>query len=709
MSYREPREVVTVVSALSSAFFAPASVAVVGVGRELTNVGHVIFANLAGRYRGRVYPVNPRSAEILGHSCYADLSALPETPELTVVAVPARAVPGVMRQLGARGGRAAIIISAGFKETGIEGSRLEQEMQSIATRYGIRFLGPNCLGVMDTVSGLNASFAGELPEEGGIGFMSQSGALCTAILDWSRGEGVGFSKFVSLGNKADIDEIDLLRLLGHDDDTKVIAIYMEGISRGADFMVAAREAAAMKPVIAIKAGATNAGARAVSSHTGTLAGSEAVYRAAFKQSSIVQAESVEELFDFAVFFASQPLPKGPRLAIVTNAGGPGIMATDACERSGLSLASLEPETVEKLRQALPAAAGLYNPVDVLGDASATLYAKAMAIVLADPGIDSVLLLLTPQGLTDIVGTAQMVAELATRSDKPVVAGFMGKRDIEPGVRILRQAGVPNYPFPERAVHALAAASSYSKPSEVDVERSRLAVDKVKVARIFSEAARDGQRNVLNVEAAGVVSAYGLPVPAAAVGGTLEACRGLARDMGYPVVLKVAAPEILHKSDIGAIKAGITNDEQLALAYEELGRNVERYMPEASILGTVVQQMVVGGREAIVGVNRDPQFGPVVMYGLGGIYVEVLRDVTFRVAPVEADAALAMIVETKSYPLLLGARGQAKADVDAMVRAIVSLSRLAVDFPEIVEVEVNPLMVLGEGDGCQAVDVRIVLG
>lgn len=696
------------ISILTGAFFAPASVAVVGVGREPTNVGHVVFANLVG-YRGRVYPINPRSTEILGHSCYADLISLPEVPELTIVAVPARAVPGVMEQLGARGGRAAIIISAGFKETGIDGSRLEHEIESIALRYGIRFLGPNCLGVMDTYSGLNASFAGELPQRGGIGFMSQSGALCTAILDWSRGEGVGFSKFVSLGNKADVDEIDLLRILGHDDDTKVIAIYMEGIGRGADFMAAAREAAARKPVIAIKAGATNAGARAVSSHTGTLAGSEAVYRAAFRQAAIVQAESVEELFDFAVYFSSQPLPKGSRVAIVTNAGGPGIMATDACERSGLSLASLEPETVESLRQALPTAAGLYNPVDVLGDAPAKLYAKAMELVLADNGVDSLLVLLTPQGLTDIVGTARMVAEAAARSDKPVVAGFMGKRDIEPGIEILRRAGVPNYPFPERAVHALAAASSYSQPTGGQGVDLDIPVDRSEVERVFTQAKRDGHRNILNLEGAAVVSAYGLRIPRAAIGSSLEDCLELARDIGYPVVLKVAAPDILHKSDVGAIKAGITDDEQLALAYEELGSNVRRYMPEALILGTVIQQMVLGGREAIIGVNRDPQFGPVVMYGLGGIYVEVLRDVAFRVGSIGEAEALAMIRETKSYPLLLGARGQAKADIDAMVRAIVRLSRLAVDFPEIVEVEVNPLMVLGEGDGCQAVDVRIVLG
>ncbi|MDP1809603.1 MAG: acetate--CoA ligase family protein [Actinomycetota bacterium] len=689
-------------------FFAPRAVAVVGAGREPEKVGRVIFDNLLAAFGGPIYPVNPKAAEIEGHRCFPSIADIPGPVDLIVVAVPGRQVAGVIEDAGRRGVKAAIVISAGFKETGVEGARLEDELAKTAESYGMRLLGPNCLGLMDTSTGLNVSFAGALPRAGGIAFMSQSGALCTAILDWAKGAEVGFSKFVSLGNKADISEIDLLPVLADDPRTTVITTYLEGIKDGRGFMAAAAYASARKPVIVLKAGTTNAGARAVSSHTGTLAGSENVYNAAFRQSGVIRANTVEDIFDFAVGFSSQPLPKGRRLAIVTNAGGPGIMAADAVERQGMWLADFQPATVETLRAGLPAEANVYNPVDVLGDALADRYDRAIAAVLKDPHVDSAIVLLTPQAMTEIVQTAKELIKQARQAKaKPVFTCFMGQAEVGKGIKVLRQAGIPNFSFPERAVAIVRTMVDYTEnrtgPTE---EIPRFPVDRSRVEAAINESGK--HRNLIDAQALGVVEAYGIKVPRTELAHTAREALDIAAELKYPVVLKAVAPELLHKSDIGAIAAGIANDFELRRAYREILSNVDRFMPDAELWGVTVQEMVRGGSEVILGMNDDPQFGPLLMFGLGGIYVEVLKDVSFRLAPITPAEAKEMVEEIRSYPLLQGVRGGARADIEAIVDALLRLSQLVVDWPQIQELDINPLLVLPAGQGAVAADVRIMM-
>lgn len=695
--------------ALLQRFFSPRNVAVIGAAREEDKVGHVIFDNLIKDFDGEVYPVNPKAAMIHSHHVFKSVTDISESVDLAVVAVPGKLVPRVMEECGQAGIRAVIIISAGFKETGIEGAKLEAETLAVARCWGIRFLGPNCLGVIDTASRLNASFAGDLPMAGHIAFMSQSGALCAAILDWAKGESVGFSKFVSLGNKADITEIDLLNAWRDDPFTKAISIYMEGVGDGRRFIDTAIRVSRQKPIIALKAGSTNAGARAVSSHTGTLAGSESVYRAALRQAGIVQAESVESLFDYALGFAYQPVPSGRRLAIITNAGGPGIMATDACERAGLQLAQFNSDTVARLRENLPLEANIYNPVDVLGDALADRYRLALEAVLADDGTDVVLVLLTPQAMTDISGTAGVLADINRKSDKPIFASFMGMAEVNTGVAILKKNQIPNFYFPERAVATIRAMVEWEEQSRRRPGKiTAFSVDRRAVDQIFHRAKLRGRTWLPDTQASGVLAAYGVRIPKKKLAKNMREALAFAEEIGYPVAVKVASPDILHKSDIGGIKLNIQTEAELEEAFESIQNNVLRYLPEAVFWGVSVNEMITEAREVIIGVNRDPQFGPLIMFGLGGIYVEVLKDVSWRIAPVTREDAEEMIREIKSYLLLRGVRGQPRADIDAVVETIQRVSQLAIDFPQILEMDINPLMVLEAGKGCAAADVRLSL-
>ncbi|HIE50148.1 MAG TPA: CoA-binding protein [Armatimonadetes bacterium] len=691
--------------------FTPQSVAVIGASTQPGKVGHSIFRNmLQYGFSGPVYPINPKTTELLGVRCYPSILQVPGEVELALVVVPARIVPQVLAECGEKKVQAAVIISAGFKEVGAKGAQLEREVVDIARKYNLRVLGPNCLGVIVTSSGLNASFAAGMPLPGPIAFMSQSGALCTAILDWALAEGVGFSKFVSLGNKADLCETDFLRAWEEDAETKVILAYLEGIANGPEFMQVAQEVSRRKPVIIVKSGGTAAGARAASSHTGTLAGSERAYEAAFQQTGVIRARSVEELFDYALAFAYQPRPRGSRLAIVTNAGGPGIMATDACERAGLTLASLRGETVEHLRQHLPPAGNFYNPVDVLGDADAARYRLATEAVLQDANVDAVMAILTPQEMTQIEETAEVLGQLAVQADKPLVACFMGEQKVHPGREILERHQVPNYEYPERAVAALAAMARYVEWQHHPQERPRrYEVDREKAAAILARA-RDEQRvNLSEFEAQEVIAAYGFALPASKLATTPEEAVTYAEEIGYPVVLKISSPDILHKSDIGGVRVGLSNPEQVTDAFELMLFRAARYMPEAEIRGVLVQEMIGWGKEVILGMSRDPQFGPLVMFGLGGIYVEVLKDVAFRVAPFGELEARQMVQEIHSYPLLTGVRGEKPADLEAIVSGLLRLSQLVTDLPEIVEMDINPLKVREAGRGAVALDVRVTIG
>jgi acetyltransferase len=548
-----------------------------------------------------------------------------------------------------------------------------------------------------------------MPPTGHIAFMSQSGALCTSILDWALAKGIGFSRFVSLGNKADIDEIDLLEAWEKDPHSRVILLYTEGLTDGQRFMEVARRVTKKTPVVAVKSGTTSAGSRAVSSHTGSLAGSEQAYRAAFKQAGVVRAESIEEMFDFSTAFSYQPPLKGNRVAIVTNAGGPGIMATDAVERAGLQMASLSDETMQFLQENLPSASNIYNPIDVLGDALADRYGLALKAVMEDDGVNGVMVILTPQVMTQIEGTAEVVAQVAAQYDKPVVGCFMGEAKVGVGIRVLNRHRVPNYAFPERAANVLRAMASYHRWCQTPpMERSTFKVDEAKVTALFERVKSEGRLSIGDAEAREVMQAYGIPVPASGLARSAEDAVRLAEELGFPVVLKIASPDILHKTDIGGIKLDLRTPVDVRDAFDLLTYRATRYMPNAEIWGCQVQEMVRGGREVILGMNRDPQFGPLMMFGLGGIYVEVLKDVSFRVAPFSRQEARAMLTEIQAVNLLRGVRGEPAADMEAIEEILLRLSQLVIDFPEIVEMDINPLMVFEKGRGASGVDMRLVL-
>ncbi len=692
-------------------FFSPRSVAVVGVSRDEGKVGHIVFDNLrAGGFTGEVYPVNPGADDIHGFRCYPSVTAIDGDVDLAVIVVPARLADGVVRECGEKGIRSVVVITAGFKETGPAGAVLERALVETARSYGIRLLGPNCLGLISAHSALNASFAVTMPRAGSISFMSQSGALGTAVLDWTAGEGIGLANFVSLGNKADISEVDLVKAWADDPNTKVVAAYLEAVGDGRGFVDAVSALVRHKPFVALKSGVSDAGARAVSSHTGSLAGSERAYDAAFLKAGAIRAHTVEELFDVAMAFSRQPLPAGPGLIILTNAGGPAILATDACERNGVSLASLENDTISRLQEVLPEAAALYNPVDVLGDAPASRYENALRILVDDPNVRAVLVILTPQATTEAKLTADAIAQIARESGVTTLACFMGDTAVAQGVRALREGGIPHYPFPERAVATIAAMQKHRRTLEAPPSApAPVEADRALVAEAIAHAKHAGRTFITEQSASRIAEAYGIPVPRGGLARDFAEARKMASEIGYPVVMKIASPDILHKSDIGGIQVGIEDEPALLVAYEEILARARSYMADARIWGVTLQQQVVDGREVIIGVNRDPQFGPLLMFGLGGIYVEVLKDVTFRLCPVTAEEAHRMLTEIRGFGLLRGARGQRPADLESVVDVITRISALVMDFDDITELDINPLIVHDRGDGSVAADIRIGIG
>jgi acetyl coenzyme A synthetase (ADP forming)-like protein len=691
-------------------FSCPQAVAVIGASRDKEKLGHGVLSNLIEHdYPGRVYPINPKADEILGLKSYPSVLDVPDAIDLAIMVIPNKYVAAALEECGQKGVKGVIIISAGFREAGLEGVRMERELVAIAKRHGMRLIGPNCLGVIDTICPLDASFAAGMPPQGKIAFMSQSGALCTAILDWALAAEVGFSRFVSLGNKADVAEVDLLAAWEDDAHSKVILTYIEGLSEGREFMEVARRVTRRIPVIAVKSGSTDAGSRAVSSHTGSLAGSARAYESAFRQSGVLRAESIQHLFDCSLAFAYQPVLRGGHIAIVTNAGGPGVMATDALEREGLTLASLSRETIDFLQDNLPAAANIYNPIDVLGDAPTDRYALALEAALKDEDVSGVIVMLAPQVMTRIEETAEAVGRIAARYDKPVLGCFMGEARVGAGIKVLNEYRVPNYPFPERAVGALRAMLDYrhwlDRPpleiEEFDVDRERVKV-------IFDQVRADGRQTIGDAEARDIMQAYGIRIPASKLATTADEAVEIAEEIGYPVVMKIASPDILHKTDIGGVKLGLSDATDVRDAFDLLVYRATRYMPDAEIWGCLVQEMVRGGKEVIVGINCDPQFGPLMMFGLGGIYVEALKDVAFRIAPFSRREAEEMIREIRSYSLLRGVRGERPSDTEAIVDTLLRLSQLVTDFPEIMEMDINPLIVFEGRRGVVGVDMRLVL-
>ncbi len=692
-------------------FFNPKTVAIIGASSSPGKLGYSVVENMvnSGFPREGIYPINPKGGELLGLTVYPSVMDVPGDIDLAVIVIPERLVAGAMRECGEKGIRAVVVITAGFREAGHEGLEREREVLAIAKEYGIRVIGPNCLGVIDTFTPLNATFANGMPPQGPINFMSQSGALGTAVLDWSLAGRMGFGKFVSLGNKADVSEIDLLEAWQDDPHANVLLAYIEGVPDGQRFMATARQISKKKPIVAVKSGVTQSGSRAVSSHTGSLAGSEQAYAAAFQQAGIIRAHTMQELFDYALAFAYQPELKGNRIAVVTNAGGPGILATDAIERLGLRLARLENETIKALEEYLPDAASAANPVDVLGDAMADRYRFALETVSKDPNVDALIVILTPQAMTEIDGTAEAIADLSDRLDIPVIACFMGEYAVSSGIQILTRRGVPNYSTPEPAATTLRAMYNYHLQKQKPLpEFERFDVDTARVREVFDKARSEGRVTIGDFEARDILTAYGLRIPESRLAATPEEAVQIASEMGYPVVLKIASPDILHKTDVGGVKVGLSSPGDVRDAFDLMVYRAQRYVPDARIWGCVVQEMSPPGMEVLVGMNRDPQFGPLVTFALGGIYVEVLKDATFRIAPFARAEAAEMLGEIRARKLLDGVRGAPPVDKEAIVDTLLRIGQLVQDFPEIVELDINPLIVYEKGHGALAIDMRLVL-
>ncbi|WP_435332810.1 acetate--CoA ligase alpha subunit [Haloarchaeobius sp. TZWWS8] len=686
--------------------FRPARIAVVGATDREGSVGRAILENLEP-FDGDVVAVNPGREEVLGRPCYPDLASVPDPVDLAVVVVPPQVVVEVVRDAGEAGVENVVVITAGFGETGGDGAKREHELVDVAEQYGLNLVGPNCLGVMNSQVGMNATFGPDMALPGNISLMSQSGAFITAVLDWANDQDIGFKDVVSLGNKAVLDETDFVRSWGDDPDTDVVLGYLESIRDGREFIEVARETTQDTPVVVVKSGRTDAGAKAASSHTGAIAGSEAAYEAGLEQAGVLRAESVQQLFDAARVLSGQPVPESDSVAVVTNAGGPGVMATDAIGDSSLSLASFSEETLSRLKTELPAEANVYNPVDAIGDADIGRFESAIDAVLSDENVSAVVVVSAPTAVLDYADLAELVIEQQAEHGKPVVTCFMGGDRTAEAADLLREAGIPNYFDPGRAVDSVDTLARYRRISQTTYEpAARFDVDR-DAAREVLEGAKERGDHRLGVEAMGLLDAYGIPTPAGEIVDSPDEAVSVAADIEGPVVMKIVSPDILHKSDIGGVKVGVETDD-VADSFEDLITRARNYQPDATILGVQVQEMVDldAGTETIVGVNRDPQFGPLVLFGLGGIFVEVLEDTTVRVAPVSESEARAMVDDIQAAPLLRGARGRTPADVDAVVETIQRLSQLVTDFPQILELDVNPLV--AGPDGVCAIDVRLTV-
>jgi acetyltransferase len=690
-------------------FFYPEEVAVIGASRSPGKVGHDIVTNLvAGGYRGRILPVNPGAETIVGLPCLKEISAYGGKIDLAIIAVPKDGLIETATKAIQAGVKALIVITAGFKEIGPAGAELERQLAGLCRAKGVRLLGPNCLGLINTDNLLNASFAGGMPKPGGISVVSQSGALLTAILDLAAGRHLGLAKLISIGNKADLSEIDIIHALAKDELTKVIIGYLEDISSGDEFIKAAEEASSRKPLIILKAGTTAAGLKAASSHTGVLAGSDTAYGAAFKRSGVVRADTFEALFDYATAFAMQPLPEGDRVLIITNAGGPGTMAADAVEKAGMHVAMLARNTASALRQKLPEAASIGNPIDVLGDADPDRYVAALTAGQDDPEVDGIIIILTPQAMTRPAETALAIAA-NLRGNKPVLVSFMGGQNVMPGREQLAAANLPDYPAPERAVAALKAMFEYARWRNRPVRLvTRFRVNRRRVERIITRRLRSGRYQIGEVKGKNILQAYGFQIPTGRLAASAEEAIEIANQIGYPVAMKIVSPDVVHKTDLGGVRLNVPNLEAVRDYFDLMMLRIGQRAPEAMIEGIYIEKMLDPGLEVIIGMSRDPQFGPMLMFGLGGIFVEVMKDVTFHLAPITEEEAMQMLKSTRSYEILQGKRGQRGVDLLAIANGLQRISQLTTDFPQITELDINPFIVGETGSAPWVADVRITL-
>jgi acetyltransferase len=697
-------------------FFSPKTVAVIGATENPGSVGRTLLWNLVtSPFGGTVYPVNPKRPSVLGVKAYKSISDIPEPVDLAVIVTPPPSIPGIIRECGENGVRGAVVISAGFKEIGPEGAALERQLLEAAQAADIRIIGPNCLGVMSPLSGLNATFATTIARPGSVGFISQSGALCTAVLDWSLKEMVGFSAFVSVGSMVDVGWGDLIYHLGNDPKTKSIVIYMESIGNARSFLSAAREVALNKPIIVIKPGRSAAAAKAAASHTGSLTGSDEVLEAAFRRSGVLRVNNIADLFYMAEVLSKQPSPKGPRLTIVTNAGGPGVLATDALIMGGGELAELSPETMEAYNAVLPATWSHNNPVDIIGDASPERYAKALEIAAKDPNSDGMLVILTPQAMTDPTLIAEQLKPLAKQEGKPVLASWMGGVDVAAGEEILNRANIPTFPYPDTAARAFNYMWQYSynlrglyETPAMPEESAAWTPDRKLVGDIIQRSRAEGRTILTEFESKQVLAAYGIPVAQTIIATDAAAAVKAAGQIGFPVVLKLYSETITHKTDVGGVQLNLGSAEAVDRAFKAIQKSVTEKVGAQHFQGVTVQPMIKlkDAYELIIGSSLDPQFGPVLLFGTGGQLVEVFKDRSLALPPLNSTLARRMMEQTKIYKALKGVRGRKPVDLQALEVLMVRFSALVAEQRWIKEIDINPL--LASPDGLIALDARVVV-
>ncbi len=687
----------------------PKSVAVVGASRTEGKFGHTILANLIkGGFQGKIVPVNPAVDELLGLPCFPSLVDYGNEVDLVVIAIPCAKVKTVVEECAKVKAKAVIVTASGFRESGSEGAALEQELVELCHRNDIRLLGPNCLGCINTEMKLNASFAGDMPVGGGISVFSQSGSLSSVMLDLLEDRHLGLSKLIDIGNKADITGVDILSYLARDEQTKVIVAYLEDIATGKNFVKAAEEAATQKPVIILKSGTTAAGIKAAAFHTGLPASADTAYGAVFKRSGVIRADTFEALFDFALALSMQPLPKGDSILVITNAGGPGILAADAVEEAGMKVAELDHQTEVLLNAQLPQPISGDSPINVLGDADPERFASSIKVAQADPAVDAILVILTPQAMSQPTETAKAIAASIDGS-KPVVATFMGGNRLLPARNELTAAGLPDYENPERAVAALKGMREYATWKERPPRTvTRFKVNRRRVERILSRRQRTGRLKLGEVKGKDVLGAYGFQIPQGSLASSTEEALEIAERIGFPVAMKIVSPDIIHKSDLGGVFLNVANGESVEDTYDLMTLKIRKKVPDARIEGVYVERMVDKGLEVIIGMTRDPQFGPMLMFGLGGIFVEVMKDVTFHLAPITEQEAIQMLKSTRSYAMLQGRRGQDGVDIAAIASGLQRISQLTTDFPQILELDINPFIIGNFGSEPVVADVRMTL-
>jgi len=693
-----------------SVFLSPKSIAVIGASDKQGSVGRAITSNIMNGYKGIVYPISPTRETVFDQKAYKSVLDVPDPIDLAVVITKNTIVPVVLEECGKKKIKGAIVITAGFKEVDEEGKKLEQKLKDIATKYGVKVIGPNCLGVMnlEPQTMMNSTFLKITPKSGKIALVSQSGAICAALVEDASAQGIGFSAVVSMGNKADMTEIDVLKMLADHEQTKVIVMYLEDMGDGQEFLKVCKQITKnnKKPILVLKSGRSPEGAKAAMSHTGALMGSDEIYDAVIKQSGAIRVDTMEELFDYATAFSKQPLPTEGDLVIVSNAGGPAIISTDSCSKLGIKMAKIE-EIRPKIDAVIPPWGSSRNPVDIVGDADFNRFENVLNEVLAHKNVGSVISMCTPSATLDYDKLAEVIVKMSKKYKKTMLASLMGLDEGITNREILANGDVPYYTYAEGSIRALKAMLRFAdwiKTPEGNI--SEFDVDKAKVSKVFDKVKEEGRTNLLEEEGLEILSAYGFPLPKSILAKTEDEAVEAANKIGYPTVMKIASPQIVHKSDAGGVKVNLSSDKEVRDAFKVIVDNAKKYDSKAEIKGVLIVEMVKGGKEMIIGSKLEPGFGPVVMLGMGGIYVEILKDVTFRLAPFTDQEADDMISSIKTKKLLEGVRGEKPSDVEKLSECIQRLSQLVTDFREIKELDMNPVLVMEEGEGCKILDVRI---